>query len=47
MIVSEVSGRVEFDPYQELPSREESIEYGGYREKVIIETRDKEQKPRR
>ncbi|HOA09701.1 MAG: DNA-directed RNA polymerase subunit beta' [Bacteroidales bacterium] len=46
VIVSEVSGRVEFDALiKEVTFREESDEQTGYREKVIIETRDKSKNP--
>ncbi len=46
LIVSDVSGRVEFDALvKEVTFREESDEQTGYKEKVIIETRDKTKNP--
>ena len=46
LIISEVSGKVDFDSVIEgITFREESDEQTGYREKVIIETRDKTKNP--
>jgi DNA-directed RNA polymerase subunit beta' len=46
VIISEVSGRVEFDSVIEgVTYKEESDEVTGYREKVIIETRDRTKNP--
>ncbi|HPD95672.1 MAG: DNA-directed RNA polymerase subunit beta' [Bacteroidales bacterium] len=46
VIISEVAGKVEFDSMiKEVTFREESDEQTGYREKVIIETRDKNKNP--
>ena len=46
VIISEVSGKVGFDALiKEVTYREESDEQTGYREKVIIETRDKSKNP--
>ncbi|MFM9026786.1 MAG: DNA-directed RNA polymerase subunit beta', partial [Bacteroidota bacterium] len=46
VILSEFGGKVEFDAIEEgVTFREESDEQTGYREKVIIETRDKTKNP--
>jgi len=46
VIISEVSGKVGFDALiKEVTYREESDEQTGYREKVIIESRDKSKNP--
>lgn len=46
VILSEVSGKVGYDAMiKEVTYREESDEQTGYREKVIIETRDKKKNP--
>ncbi|MBN2167214.1 MAG: DNA-directed RNA polymerase subunit beta' [Marinilabiliaceae bacterium] len=46
LIISEMSGKVEFDSLIEgITFKEESDEQTGYREKVIIETRDKTKNP--
>ncbi len=46
VIISEVSGKVEFDALIEgITYRDESDEQTGYREKVIIESRDKTKNP--
>ena len=46
LIVSDVSGRVEFDALiKEVTYREESDEQTGYKEKVIVESRDKTKNP--
>jgi DNA-directed RNA polymerase subunit beta' len=46
VIISEISGNVEFDALLEgVTYRDESDEQTGYREKVIIETRDKTKNP--
>jgi DNA-directed RNA polymerase subunit beta' len=46
VILSELGGKIEFDAIEEgITFREESDEQTGYREKVIIETRDKTKNP--
>ncbi len=46
VILSEFGGKIEFDAIEEgITFREESDEQTGYREKVIIETRDKTKNP--
>ncbi|MBN2214194.1 MAG: DNA-directed RNA polymerase subunit beta' [Bacteroidales bacterium] len=46
VIISEISGKVSFEHVQEsVTYKEESDEVTGYREKVIIETRDKSKNP--
>lgn len=46
LIISEVAGRIEFESLiKEVTYREESDEQTGYREKVIVETRDKTKNP--
>ncbi len=46
VIISEISGKVDFDSViKEVTFREESDEQTGYREKVIIETRDRTKNP--
>ncbi len=46
VIISEITGKVEFEALQEgVTYRDESDEQTGYREKVIIETRDKTKNP--
>ncbi|MFM7218602.1 MAG: DNA-directed RNA polymerase subunit beta' [Bacteroidota bacterium] len=46
VILSEFGGKIEFDAIEEgVTFREESDEQTGYREKVIIETRDKTKNP--
>jgi DNA-directed RNA polymerase subunit beta' len=46
VIISEISGKVEFDALVDgITFRDESDEQTGYREKVIIETRDKTKNP--
>ncbi len=46
VIISEITGKVEFESLQEgVTYRDESDEQTGYREKVIIETRDKTKNP--
>ncbi|QKG79541.1 DNA-directed RNA polymerase subunit beta' [Tenuifilum thalassicum] len=46
VIISEASGKVSYDALiKEVTYREESDEQTGYREKVIIETRDKSKNP--
>ena len=46
VILSEVAGKIEFEHIEEgITFREESDEQTGYKEKVIIETRDKTKNP--
>ena len=46
VIISEVTGKIEFDHIEEgITFREESDEQTGYKEKVIIDTRDKTKNP--